>query len=64
MEKEIKEGYTLHSQGRLGYGINRIYTFYRAFRDSGRLIKDMDDFKVMILPMFYFLHGEEYDSTN
>jgi hypothetical protein len=49
---------------RQGYGIDEMIDFYRLLKDQQMLIQTLDDFKLLILPLFYLLHGEAYDSAD
>lgn len=50
------------AQERFGYGLKYLNDFYHALKKYDVVIKDLSDFKLLILPVFYFIHGEEYDS--
>lgn len=49
---------------RKGYGIDDMTEFYRVLKDQKMLIQTLEDFKLLILPVFYLLHGEAYDSDD
>lgn len=38
--------------------------FYRVLKDQHMLIRTVEDFKLLILPLFYLFHGEAYDSSD
>lgn len=36
-------------------------SLYQVLKSENIVIKDMNDFKKMILPLFYLMHGEKYE---
>ena len=49
---------------RKGYRLTFTYEFYRQLKDRRVLIRDINDFKLFILPVFYLIHGEAYSSLD
>jgi hypothetical protein len=49
---------------RKGYLIVFIEKVYEALRQDQVVIKDLSDFRLYVLPIYYLLHGEEYSSKN
>ena len=67
--RQIPAGSTRHAISglaceRQGYGIDEQVELYRILKDQHMLIQTLDDFKLLILPLFYLLHGEAYDSDD
>lgn len=47
-----------------GYGLKLMTDFYRILKDQQMLIRTLKDFQLMVLPIFYLIHGEAYDSDD
>ena len=46
------------------YTIPNIDKFYKILQNDDVIIRNMEDLTVFILPIFYLLHGDPYDSAN
>lgn len=49
---------------RLGYQITEMTEFYHILKNQHMLIRNLADFKLLVLPLFYLIHGEAYDSED
>jgi len=49
---------------RLGYQITEMTELYHTLKNQHMLIRNLADFKLLILPLFYLVHGEAYDSED
>ena len=48
---------------RKGYKIENVKMFYNELKRQDFVCRTLEEFRLMVLPMFYFLHGEAYDSN-
>ena len=67
--RNLKERKIYHSTNgpaakRNGYGIAEMTLFYHMLKNESLLIRDLKDFNLLILPIFYLIHGEAYDSQD
>ena len=49
---------------RSGYRFNQNVKFHQIIKDGNYIVKNMADFNLFILSVFYFISGEEYDSRD
>ena len=47
---------------RKGYRLPMMYEFYKALKDNSTIIQNIESMKLLVLPVFYLVHGEAFDS--
>lgn len=47
---------------RQGYSVILMTEFYKFLNHNSMLLKNERDFKLFILPVFYLIHGEQFNS--